>query len=282
MPNFFDREKYVIHYENLQLYLRLGLKLKNIHRVLELNQSQWLKPYIELNTLKRIEAEQNNDKDGKALYKLMNNAIYGEKMKNLRNRIDVKLVNNEKDYLKCTSKPSYMSHKISDNNLVAIRKRKLGLKHSKIAYIGICILELSKVLMYEFQYDYIENEYDNMTKYYENSNKSVIGKMKDETRGVAIEEFVGLKPKMYSFLVDNSEHRNANGVNRNVVPRISHNEYKDVLLDNTYVRHSLNRIQSKGHTIGTYKINKISLFCFADKMYIQSNEYDGISLGYQT
>ena len=67
----------------------------------------------------------NNDKDGKALYKLMNNAIYGKTVKNLRNRIDVKLVNNEKDYLKYASKPSYMSHKIFDNNLVVIRERKL-------------------------------------------------------------------------------------------------------------------------------------------------------------
>ena len=98
LPNFFDKEKYVLHYKNLQLYLRLGLKLKKIHHVLEFHQSQWLKPYIEFNRQKRIEAEKNNDKDGKGLYKLMNNAIYRKTMENLRNRINVKLVNNEKDY----------------------------------------------------------------------------------------------------------------------------------------------------------------------------------------
>ena len=85
--------------------MKLGLKLKKIHRVLEFNQLQWLRPYIEFNTKKRIEVEKNNDKDGKALYKLMNNAVYGKAMDNLRNRIDVKLVNNEKDHLKCASKP---------------------------------------------------------------------------------------------------------------------------------------------------------------------------------
>ena len=95
-------------------------------------------------------------KDGKALYRLMNNAIYGKTMENLRNRIDVKLINNKKDYLKCTSKPSYMSHKIFDNNFVVIRKSKLVLKLNKHACIGMCILELSKVLMYEFHYDYIK------------------------------------------------------------------------------------------------------------------------------
>ena len=66
----------MLPYENLQLYLRLGLKLKNVYCILEFNQSQWLKPDIEFITHKRIEAEKNGNKDGKALYKLMNNAVY--------------------------------------------------------------------------------------------------------------------------------------------------------------------------------------------------------------
>ena len=122
--NFFDEEKYVLHYENLQLQLRLGLKLKIIHRVSEFNQPHWLKPYIEFNTQKRIETEKSGDKDGKALQKLMNNIIYGKLMENMRNRIDVKLVNNKEHYLKLASKPSYISHKIFDNNLVVTQKAK--------------------------------------------------------------------------------------------------------------------------------------------------------------
>ena len=81
------------------------------------------------------------------------------------------------------------------------------------------------------------SNYLTKSKCYDNSNKLVIGKMKDETRGGAIEEFVGLKPKMYSFLVDNSEHIKANGMNRNVVATINHNEYKDVLWNNKWLRH---------------------------------------------
>ena len=72
--------------------------------------------------VKRIKEEKNKEKDGKALYKFMNNAIYRKTMENLRNRIDIKLTNNEKDYLKCTSKLNYMSHNIFDNNLVPTRK----------------------------------------------------------------------------------------------------------------------------------------------------------------
>ena len=91
---------------------------------------------IEFNIQKRIEAEKNNDKDGKAFYKLMNNAIYGKTMENLRNRINVKLLNNEKDYLKYNQNQD-MSNKIFDNNLVAIRKSILALEHNKTAYIRI-------------------------------------------------------------------------------------------------------------------------------------------------
>ena len=84
-------------------------------------------------------------------------------MQNVRNRIDVKLLNNEKEYLKYTSKPSYMSHKIFSNNLVAIQKSKLSLKLNKPACIEMCILEMSKVLTYkfEFHHDYIKNKYNN-------------------------------------------------------------------------------------------------------------------------
>ena len=74
------------------------------------------------------------------------------------------------------------------------------------------------------------SNYSAKSKYYDNSNKLVVGKMKDETAGVAIEEFVGLKSKMYSYLADdNTEHKKAKGVNKNVVATISHNKYKDVL-----------------------------------------------------
>ena len=89
------------------------------------------------------------------------------------------------------------------------------------------------------------SNYSTKSKYYDNLNKLVVGKMNDETASVAIKEFVGWKPKMYSYLVDgNSEHKKAKSVNKNVVATISHNEYKDVLLNKKCLTHSMNRIQS--------------------------------------
>ena len=92
--------------------------------------------------------------------------------------------------------------------------------------------------------------------------------MKDETGGVSIKKFVGLQPKMYSFLVDDSsKHKKAKGVNKNVDATISHGEYKDVFFNKKYLRYSMNRIQSKDDRIGTYEVNKISLSCFDENSY---------------
>ena len=79
---------------------------------------------------------------------------------------------------------------------------------------------------------------------------------------------------------DNSEHKKTKVVNRNNVATITNNKYKDALLNKKSLRHLMNRIQSKDHKIGTYEINKISLSCFDDKIYIQSTGCDGLALGY--
>ena len=106
-------------------------------------------------------------------------------------------------------------------------------------------------------------------------------KLKDEIAGVPIMKFVGLKLKMYSFLVDDSsEHKKAKVVNRNIVEKITHNEYKDVLLNQKCLRHLMNRIQSKNHTVRTYEINNISFSCFDDRIYIKNNRYDGLAFAY--
>ena len=119
---------------------------------------------MEFNTQKEIEAEKNDDKDGKAFYKLMNNDAYGKTMENLRNRIDVRFLSNKRGYLKWTPKPSYMSQKIFDKDLAAIRKIKVTLTLNKPAYVRICILDLSKVLKYKLHYDYIKNKFGNNSR----------------------------------------------------------------------------------------------------------------------
>ena len=107
IPNLGNKTNYVVHYRNLQLYLSLGMKLTKIHRVLEFKQSEWMKKYIDFNTEKRMNAANDLEKD---FFKLMINSVYRKAMGNLGKRINVRLVKNKKDFLKYTSRPTYITH----------------------------------------------------------------------------------------------------------------------------------------------------------------------------
>ena len=115
------KEKYGLHYRNLQYYLSEGLILKRVHRVLEFKQSAWMKPYIDFNTQKRKEATNEADKN---LFKLLNNAVYGKTMENMRKRIKIRITTNEKDFIKYSSRPTYISLVKFGKNLVVIHEKK--------------------------------------------------------------------------------------------------------------------------------------------------------------
>ena len=254
IPTLSNKKNYVLHYRNLQLYLSLGLKVDKIHRVLEFKQSPWLKQYIDFNTEKRKSAKNDFEKD---FFKLMNNSVFGKTMENIRKRVDVRLVTDENKLLKLASKPTYVSSKIFNENLVAVHKIKETLTLNRPAYVGMCILDLSKTLMYDFHYNYIKDKYgdkarllftdtDSLTyeieaddvyqdfwndkdkfdnsdypessPYFNKTNKKVIGKFKDEAAGVPICEFIGLRSKMYSYIKDNNEGgKTAKGIKKNVI-----------------------------------------------------------------
>ena len=318
IPTLNDKEKYILHYRNLQSYLSLGLKLKKIHRVLEFNQSPWLKQYIDLNTQKRTHAKNSFEKD---FFKLMNNSVFGKTMENIRKRVDVRLVTSKEKLLKLASKPTYVSSKIFNENLVAVHKIKETLTMNRPAYIGMCILDLSKTLMYDFHYNYIKHTYGNKAKllftdtdsltyeietkdayadfwknkdkfdnsdynkespFYNDSNKKVIGKFKDESAGIPITEFVGLRSKMYSYVKDNERTaRTAKGIKKQVIIKdIKHEDYKEVLFNNKQMHHTIKTIRSNNHQLGSFELNKISLSCFDDKRFIHQNGITSYAYGH--
>ena len=137
IPNLGNKTYYVLHYRNIQLYLSLGMKLTKIHRVLKFNQSDWMKKYIDFNTKKRMNAANDFKKD---FYKLMINSVYGKTMGNLRKRMNVRLVNNEK----YTSRPAYIGYKKFNKDYAAIHEIKPVLILNKPIYIGSTVLDLSK------------------------------------------------------------------------------------------------------------------------------------------
>ena len=249
IPNLRDKSCYVLHYSTLQLYVLLGMVFEKIHRVLKFKQSDWLKSFVMFNTAKRMNASNEFEK---TFFKLIINSVYGKTMENVRKRVNVKLINNENDYLKVVSRPSFVSQKILDKNLVAVHKIRPVLLLNKPIYVGFSILELSKMIMYDCYYNYFVKKfdcsllftdtdslvyetkghdgvydkvfkdrelfdfsgYDKRSVYYDCVNKKVIGKMKDEMSGKIIAELVGLRSKMYSIVtVDDEELIRAKGVN---------------------------------------------------------------------
>ena len=161
IPNLHNKTKYIVHHETLKLYLSLGLKLKKIHRVIKFEESAWMKQYIDLNTSLRAKAKNDFEKD---FFKLMNNSSFGKTMENIRNRVDIRLKNSEKCAEKLTRKPNFKHLTIFDENLVAIHMKKTELLFNKPIYLGFCILDISKKLMYDFHYNYMMKKYGSKAK----------------------------------------------------------------------------------------------------------------------
>ena len=128
--------------------------LIKIHRVLKFKQSDWMKKCIDFDTEKRINAVE------KDFFKLIINSVYGKTVENLRKRINVRIVNNEKGFLKYTSRPTHITHNIFDKNYAAIHEIKPVLTLNKPIYVGFTVLELSKWLMYDFHNNFIRKHFD--------------------------------------------------------------------------------------------------------------------------
>ena len=321
IPNLRNKTKYVIHYKNLIQCLKAGLKLKKIHRGIKFIESEWMKPYIEMNTNLRTKAKNNFEKD---FFKLMNNSVFGKTMENIRNRVNVKLVNTEEGLKKLSAKPNYKSCKIFNENLISVHMKKTSLTMNKPVYLGMCILDLSKTIMYDFHYNYIKPKYGAKAKllftdtdslmyeietedfykdiskdvkdrfdtsdYPENHpsgiptgiNKKVLGMFKDEAAGKRIKEFVGLRAKLYSFIMeDGKENKRCKGVKKQVVESsITHEDYKTCLRTGKEQLRKQNILRSYEHEVFTEEVNKIALSSIDDKRYILDDGIHTLAWGH--
>ena len=314
--NLLNKKKYVVHINSLKQGLNHGLKLKKIHRVIEFNQKAWLKPYIDMNTELRKVADNDFEKD---FYKLMNNTVFGKTMENIRKHRDIKLVTTDKKRSKLVSEPNYHTTNLISKDLSIIEMKKTRVKMNKPIYLGLSILEISKILMYEFWYNYMKPKYDNNVKlcymdadsfimniktndFYKDiandvenrfdtsnyeinrplpigKNKKVIGLMKDELGGKIIAEFVTLRPKTYSYLTDDKK---AKGTKKCVIKKmIKFNDYKKCLLNDEVILKSRQRFISKKHDVFTENINKIALSNNGDKRIILSDKITSYPYGYK-
>ena len=156
VPNLRDKQNYVLHIPNLRLYAELGLKVTKIHRVLAFDQSTWLRVYIDFNTEKRKFARSDFERE---LYKLMSNAIYGKSIESVRKRSNVKLVCDPNKAKKAIRKPTCQKWEHVNSDLIMIQSMKPRVLMEKQIYIGTCVLEISKTIMYQFYYQHMLNRY---------------------------------------------------------------------------------------------------------------------------
>ena len=328
-PNLRDKTKYIIHYRNLKYYIKMGMRIKKVHRVLKFKQRAWLKEYIDYNTKCRARSKSDFEKN---FYKLMNNSVFGKTQENLRKRVRVEIVTRPEIAAKRIAKPSFKRSQIIREDLVIIQSAITTLKLNKPLYIGFTVLDLSKLLMYKFHYDkmlptyktkidlcftdtdsllyeiqtddiykdmkansdwYDFSDYPLEHPNYDPKNKKIICKMKDELKGMILEEFIGLRPKCYSLLSKGSVKDNvkqdvgfhhsstSKGVKKEVKKKyLRHKHYKDSLFNLKTILVKQNIIKSKNHTISTYHTIKVGLSAFDTKRWIKADNMHTLAYGH--
>ena len=258
VPNLSNKTKYVTHYRNLQLYVKHGLKVTKIHRILSFDQSPWLKSWIDHCNKQRREATSDFHSD---LAKLQANATFGKTMEQVRHRVNIRLIADPNKLLKAVSKVSFRQSEIINPELAMVRGARAKVTLNKPIAVGFCILEISKLIMYRFYYEVLKakfgdrcsllftdtdsfcceirtrdlnddfadmvdeldtSNFDCAHPLYSQTNRRVLGKFKSETGSTAPKEFVGLRAKMYSLWTPGAPskyHKKAKGIQKHYVKK---------------------------------------------------------------
>ena len=345
IPNLHNKEKYVVHYQNLQLYVQLGMKVTHVHRVIQFEQAPYMKAYIDLNTELRKEAVRNGDKVGKDLFKLFNNAIFGKTCENIRKHINFELVTSKKIARKRIAKPYFKSAKIFRHDLVGLHMLRPVIELNRPIQVGFVVLDLSKWLMYNFHYniwmkkfpnskllftdtdslayqitnhdvyqgmaDIAENfdfsEYPKDHFLYDDKHMKVVGKFKDECLGQLMCKFIGLRPKLYSFLYKRNaffdwengievevdkptptsvqrtiiDSKNVGkGIKNNVRKLLTIDQYEECRSDLKPIKKEMKTIRSDCHNLFTFKTDKIALSAFDNKRWILDDGINTLAHGH--
>ena len=315
IPTLNNKEKYAIHHRNLKQYLQMGLKLKKIHRIIKFKEEPWLKSYIELNTKLRENGKNDFEKDffklmnNSVFGKTMENIRKRVDIKLVNNRKSALKFAAKPNFESCTifdenliaihmkrvkllfNKPVYCGMSILDVSKTLIFGFHYDYMKPKYHEKAKLLFTDTDSLCYEIQTDDffqdisadVKEKFDtsNFPKIHPSNiptgiNKKVIGMMKDEAGGKIIEEFVGLRSKLYSVRMheDKKEEKKCKGIKKSVIKKtITHQDYKDCLISGKKQMRSMNIIRSHKHEIFTETVNKIALSANDDKRIIRE---DGI------
>ena len=165
-----NKTSYIAHHSICKLAEDLGLKITRVRRALQFQQCDWLKPYIMKNTKLRQQAVNTFESN---FFKLLSNSIYGKSCENQKKRVNVKLVTTEKQFLKETAKVNFLDRTIISDNLIAVHLAKRRIKLDRPLYIGQCILDLAKKHMYNFHYNVMLPNFNNIVLCYTDTDSLI-------------------------------------------------------------------------------------------------------------
>lgn len=316
IETLFDKNNYVCHYRNLKFYVKHGLKVKRLHRVIQFKQSRWLGDYISKNTIMRKQAINDFEKN---FYKLMSNACFGKTMENLRNRREILFVNNKEQATKSLQKPTFKGFQIIHDGLVSVTFSPNKVLWSKPTPVGASILDLSKLSLYKFHYEQMKPRYGAKLKVcykdtdsllyriettdlyadmltfkhlldlsdypeshflHDKSNKKVPLTMTDELQGKVLNEIICLRSKLYSIQYEGGVKQSAKGVQKSVKKTLHHDLFKSCLFDQKPVRRSMTQLKSENHQIVVNRVNKVAVSSYDDKRYLLQDGVRSLAYGH--
>lgn len=315
IPNQMNKTRYACLLNNLQFYVKHGLKITKVHECIEFEQAPLMRAYIDHNSVKRKAATTDALKD---LFKLLNNAIYGKTLENVRNRITGEVVASCAKIQKLVNKHDFLRLKTFGEGLAFIERKKREDKINKPIHIGFFVLEYSKLLMYQFFYDVLQPTFgqdkvhllmtdtdslvlqiftrdlygqmandstklhNQVNKWIDTSDSKIPGLFKDECGNDIMTEFVGLRSKMYSYRTQSMKKAKniAKGVTRIVSKGMNFDDYRDVITENKILTHNMHGLRSFAHEVHLIEMNKITLSPYDDKRYFCADNYDTLPYGH--
>lgn len=292
--------------------------LGKIHKILVFSQKPWLREYIDFNNQKRNESGTVTEK---LFFKKLNNAFFGKTMQNVRKRINVRGALTQDTNQKLLSSPCLNYFEPINENFTLFKLSKPNLYLDKPIYIGFCVLELSKLRMYDLYYTHFKSFYksscdllytdtDSLCLHihtndvyfdlrehfahvldlsnfpvdhflFDETNRGKLGTLKNEICQ-PIREFIGIKPKMYSILYGENEcKKTAKGVRSSTLANITHMTYRSVLMEESKLRHMQYCILSKKHILETVAQNKVSFTAYYDKKFVCEDGIHTLSYGHK-
>ncbi len=305
VPHLGSRKRYVVHYRILKFYLEKGMVLKKIRKVISFHQEPWLRPYIDFNTQQRQEA---TDQFAKDLFKFLINACFGKSCENLRKRKKVHICNTVDQARHLINNHNFRRFEIINSKVVIVEMAQKVIELNKAIYTGFTCLEIANLIMYEFHMNTIKerygdkatllqtdtdnlnyiietedvykdmqsmgsifdfSDYDKSHFLYSDVNKKVLGKFKDESAGIPVQEFCGLSPKMYSFIGEGIWKKAAKGIKKSTINRsVMHSTFKKVLFKHKKLKTKMNLIRSTKHVLHTMSLTKTGIHPFDTKRWI--------------